>query len=182
MGRLMVVHASVERKGVRGERKAVSHKLLAASREGRGLGIVSVRVCIGVHNEVISGALFGVFYFQQRGEDAAIRRDGFKKGVRASLAVAAEHQVTESGEGTSFLRREEALGDGDGEFGEDSTDFVGGDHGAARGDEFAGEIGGTKAAVRRVGVRVAEAVALRVGGEGASASIGEAKLAAVVMR
>jgi len=54
-----------------------------------------------------------------------------------------------------FGGREEAFGYGDGEFGEDSADFVGGDHGAARGDEFADEIGRAKAAVRGVRVRVA---------------------------
>jgi hypothetical protein len=96
------------------------------------------------------------------------------------LAVAAEHQVAESGQGAGFGGREEAVGHSDGEFGEDAADFVRGDHGAARGDEFAGEIGGAKAAVRCVGMGVAEAVALWVGGEGAAASIGEVKLATVV--
>jgi hypothetical protein len=83
-------------------------------------------------------------------------------------------------EDAGFGGREEALGYGDGEFGEDTADFVGGDHGAARGDEFAGEIGGAKSAVRRVSMRVAESVALRMGGEGAAASIGESKLASSV--
>jgi len=96
------------------------------------------------------------------------------------LAVAAEHEVAEMREEAGFGRREEAIGDGDGEFGEDATDFAGGDQGAARGDEFAGEIGGTKAAVRGVGMGVAKAVAVGVSGEGASASIGELKLATVV--
>ena len=79
-----------------------------------------------------------------------------------------------------FGRREEAVGYGDGEFGEDSADFVGGDHGAARGDEFAGEIGGAKAAVRAVGMGVAEAVGIGSGGKGAAASVGEVKLASSV--
>jgi len=60
--------------------------------------------------------------------------------------------------------------------------FFGGNRGAGVGGEFAGEIGGTKAAVRGVGVRVAEAVALGMSGEGAAASIGEAKLATVFGR
>jgi hypothetical protein len=79
-----------------------------------------------------------------------------------------------------FGGREEALGHGEGEFGEDAKDFVGGDHGAARGDEFAGEIGGAKSAVRGVGMGVAEAVGIGSGGEGAAASIGESKLAASI--
>jgi hypothetical protein len=57
---------------------------------------------------------------------------------------------------------------------------VGGDHGAARSDEVAGKIGGAKAAVRGVGMGVAEAVALRMSGQGAAASIGESKLASLV--
>jgi hypothetical protein len=83
-------------------------------------------------------------------------------------------------EEAGFGGGEEALGEGDGEFGEDTADFAGGDQGAARGDEFAGEIGRTKAAVRGVGMGVAEAVAVGVGGEGATASIGESKLASSV--
>jgi hypothetical protein len=94
--------------------------------------------------------------------------------------VAAEHQVAEMCQEAGFGGREEALGDGDGEFGEDTTDFARGNQGAARGDEFAGEIGGAKSAVRGVGMGVAEAVALRMSGEGAAASIGESKLAASV--
>jgi hypothetical protein len=101
-------------------------------------------------------------------------------GVRASVAAAAEHEVAEVRQEAGFGGREEALGYGDGEFGEDTADFVGGDHGAARGDEFAGEIGGAKSAVRGVGMGVAEAVAVGVSGEGASASIGESKLASSV--
>jgi hypothetical protein len=79
-----------------------------------------------------------------------------------------------------FGGREEAIGYGDGEFGEDAADFVGWDHGAARGDEFAGEIGRAKAAVRGVSMGVAEAVVLGMSGEGAAASIGESKLAASI--
>jgi len=66
----------------------VSHKPLAASREGSGLRIVLVRVWIGVFNEVRGGGLFG-FLFRGSGEDVAIPGDGFEKGVRASLAGAA---------------------------------------------------------------------------------------------
>jgi hypothetical protein len=96
------------------------------------------------------------------------------------LAVAAEHEVAEMGEEAGFGGRKEALGDGDGEFGEDAADFAGGHQGAGRSDEFAGEIGGSKAAARGMSMRVAEAVADGVSGEGASASIGESKLAPVV--
>src|SRR5882762_3256487 len=61
-------------------------------------------------------------------------------------------------------------------------DFCGGDHGAGGGGEFAIEIGGAKAAVRGVGMRVAEAVALGMRGQSTSASIGESKLATVFGR
>ena len=59
-------------------------------------------------------------------------------------------------------------------------DFFGGDGGAGGRSEFAGEIGRAKAAVRGVGMRVAEAAALRMSGEGAAASISKLKLATVV--
>jgi hypothetical protein len=73
-----------------------------------------------------------------------------------------------------------AVSEGDGEFGEDTMDFCGGDGGAGGGSEFASEIGGAKAAVRGVGMRVAETVALRMSREGAAASIGKLKLVTVV--
>jgi hypothetical protein len=47
--------------------------------------------------------------------------------------------------------------------------------GAGHGFQFADEIGGTKAAMRGVGMGVAEAVGVRVGGESASAPIGKGK-------
>src|SRR5580700_9171078 len=144
---LTVVSASVGRKGVSGEWKALCRKPLAISRKLRAFSIV----CVGV-----------------------------RMGVRASVAAAAEHEVAEVRQDAGFGGREEALGYGDGEFGEDTTDFARGNHGAARGDEFAGEIGRAKAAVRGVGMGVAEAVASRVGGEGASAPVGESKLAASI--
>jgi len=62
------------------------------------------------------------------------------------------------------------------------VDFCGGDWGAVGGGEFAIEIGGAKAAVRGVSMRVAEAVALGMSGEGTAASIGESKLATVFGR
>jgi hypothetical protein len=74
MLRLTMARASVGRKGISGKRKAVSRKPLAVGRDWRGLRIVLIFVCIGVHNEVISKALFGAFR-QQRGEDAAICED-----------------------------------------------------------------------------------------------------------
>lgn len=76
--------------------------------------------------------------------------------------------------------RDEAIGDGDGEFGEDATDFARGNQGAARGDEFAGEIGRPETAVWGVGMGVTEAVSLWMSGKGAAASIGEVKLASSV--
>ena len=150
-----VGRASVGNAGV--SREAISHKPLAISPE-RGELVISVG--------------------KQRGEEVVIVGDWFVEGLRTRLAVAAEHEVAEMREEAGFGRREEAIGDGDGEFGEDTTDFVGGDHGAARSDEFAGEIGGAKAAVRGVGMGVAEAVTLRMSGQGAAASIGEGESAA----
>lgn len=57
---------------------------------------------------------------------------------------------------------------------------MGRDHGTARSDEFAGEIGGAETAVRGMGMGVAETVALMMSRERAAASIGEVKLAAIV--
>jgi hypothetical protein len=101
-------------------------------------------------------------------------------GIRPGVAGAAEHEVAEMCEEAGFGGREEALRDGDGKFREDAADFARLNDGAARGDEFAGEIGGAKAAVWGVGMGVAKAVALGMSGEGASASIGESKLASSV--
>lgn len=70
-----------------------------------------------------------------------------------------------------------AVGEGDGEFGEEAVDFRVGDEGAGGGGEFAYEIGRAKAAMRGVCVRVAKAVALGVSREGATASIGKLKVA-----
>src|SRR5579859_791751 len=147
MGWLRGVRASVGRKRVSGEGKAVSRKPLAISRKLRAFSIV----CVGV-----------------------------RMGVRPGVAVAAEHQVAEMRQDAGFGGREEALGHGDGEFGEGTTEFARGNQGAGLGDEFAGQIGGAKSAVGCVGMGVAEAVACGMGGEGAAASIGEAKLASSV--
>lgn len=100
--------------------------------------------------------------------------------VRPGVAVAAEHKVAKKSHDARFGGREEALGYGHREFGEGASDFVRGNYGAGLGDEFAGQIGGAKAAVRGVSMGVAEAVALRMSWEGAAASIGESKLASVV--
>ena len=96
------------------------------------------------------------------------------------MVVAAEHKVAKKSHDAGLAGRNEVIGDGDGEFGEEATDFVGRDHGTARSDEFAGEIGWAKAAARGVSMRVAESVGLGSSGEGASASVGKLKLAAVV--
>lgn len=79
-------------------------------------------------------------------------------------------------------RREEAIGYGDGKFGEDAADLVRRDKGAGRSDEIAGEIARGQAAVRGVGMGVAEAAGIGSGGKGAAAPIGETTLAAVVRR
>src|SRR5258708_39633156 len=105
---------------------------------------------------------------KERREEGGIVGDWFVEAVRGRLAIAAEHEVAEMREEAGFGRREEAIGDGDGEFGEDAAHFMRGDQGAARGDEFAGGIGGTKAAVRGVDMGVAEAVAFLMSVEGAA--------------
>jgi hypothetical protein len=85
----------------------------------------------------------------------SIVRVGVRMGIRPGVAVAAEHEVAEVRQEAGFGGREEAIGYGEGEFGEDATDFARGDHGAARGDELAGEVRGAKPAVRGVGMRIA---------------------------
>src|SRR5258708_39075608 len=100
---------------------------------------------------------------KERREEGGIVGDWFVEAVRGRLAIAAEHEVAEMREEAGFGRREEAIGDGDGEFGEDAADFMRGDQGAARGVEFAGEIGGTKAAGLGGGMVGAEDVALLLG-------------------
>jgi hypothetical protein len=166
----------LEMLGLAGRWKALSCQALAICREWREF----IGEAISHKPLVISReqAEFIISVGKQRGEEVVIVGDWFVEAVRARLAIAAEHEVAEMREEAGFGRREEAIGDGDGEFGEDAADFMRGDQGAARGDEFAGEIGGTKAAVRGVGV--AEAVALRMSGEGAAASIGESKSASSV--
>ncbi len=157
----------LEMLGLAGRWKALSCQALAICREWREF----IGEAISHKPLVISReqAEFIISVGKQRGEEVVIVGDWFVEAVRARLAIAAEHEVAEMREEAGFGRREEAIGDGDGEFGED-----------ARGDEFAGEIGGTKAAVRGVGMGVAEAVALRMSGEGAAASIGESKSASSV--
>jgi hypothetical protein len=93
-------------------------------------------------------------------------------------AAALEHQEAEIVHGAELVEGNGAVGEGDGEFGEDTIDFFGGDHGAGGRGEFAGEIGGAKAAVGGVGMRVAKAVASRMSGEGAAASIGKGEATA----
>jgi len=56
------------------------------------------------------------------------------------------------------------------------------DQGAGHSDEVASEITRGQAAVRGVGMGVAEAAGIGSGGEGTAASIGETALAAIVCR
>jgi len=76
VGRLREAGASDERKGVRGWRKALSRKILTGGRGARGLYIVFILVCIGLHNE-----------------DTETRGRGFENGILARLTIAPEHQV-----------------------------------------------------------------------------------------
>jgi hypothetical protein len=208
MGWLTWWRASVEGKGVRKTdpagslrstadsqergRKKANAETLRAPRPGRGkrrLGMEAWRGAscsawktICCPTLAICGWVreFSIILGEQRGEELLIGGSWFEAGVCAGLAVAAEHEIAEMSQEAGFGGREETLGDGNGKLGEDAADFVRGNQGATRGDEFAGEIGWAEAAVRSVCMRVAEAFALRVGGEGAAASIGESKLAASV--
>jgi hypothetical protein len=56
------------------------------------------------------------------------------------LAVAGEHQVAEMRQEAGFGGREEAIGYGDGELGEDAADFVRGNGSVLRGGKFTDEI------------------------------------------
>ena len=98
--------------------------------------------------------------------------------VGGGETAALEHCGAEVIHGRKLAEGNGAVGQGDGKFGEDAVDFFGGDRGAVWGGEFAGEIGGAKAAVRGMGMRVAEAVPLGMSGEGAAASIGKGEAAA----
>jgi hypothetical protein len=116
-----------------------------------------------------------VVLIEKRGYEVPVVGNGFEEGVRAGLAVAGKHQVAKTGQDAGLAGRDEAVGEGDGEFGEDAVDFCVGDGGAGGGSEFAGEIGGAKAAARGVGMRVAEAIVLRMSREGTTAFIGKLK-------
>jgi len=98
-------------------------------------------------------------------------------GCVAGYATRVDKEIAEVGEGGRLLGSDQALGEGEGNFGEDALDFFGRDDGSGRGDEFAGKIGGAEAADRGVSVRVTETVGLQMGGLGAAASIGKGKAA-----
>ena len=95
-------------------------------------------------------------------------------------AGAPEHHVAEMPKDAGLACGDGAVGDGGGKFVEQAMGFCVRDRGAGGGGEFTGEIGGSKAAVRGVGMRVAKAVVLRMSREGAAASIGKLKPATSV--
>jgi hypothetical protein len=151
--------ASVENVRVSGLGKALNWQGLAVRGKGRefviGNFIIMVDAVEDGHDEVpFAAAGFGErFTFGE----AELEHEG------ASLADEA---------GVSW--GEDAVGDGDGEFGEEAVDMCVVDRAAVDGFQFANEIGGTKAAVRGVGMGVAEAVGLGSGeGAGVLASHGE---------
>ena len=157
---LRVGRASVENVRVSGMGKALNRQDLVVSREGRGFRIVIIVVAVedGDYKVPFAAAGFGERFAS--GEAAALEHEG---------AILADEACVSWGE--------DAIGDGDGEFGEQAVDVCVVDRVAGDGFQFADEIGGSKATARGVGMGVAQAIGVRVGGERASASIGEGKSA-----
>jgi hypothetical protein len=165
VGKILKTHslrggcASVENVRVSGLGKALNWQGLAVRGKGRefviGNFIIMVVAVEDGHDEVpFAAAGFGErFTFGE----AELEHEG------ASLADEA---------GVSW--GEDAVGDGVGEFGGEAVDMCVVDRAAVDGFQFANEIGGTKAAVRGVGMGVTEAVGLGSGGGvGVLASHGE---------
>ena len=162
---LRVGRASVENVRVSGMGKALNRQDLVVSREGRGFRIVIIVVAVEDGDYKVPFAAAG---FRERfasGEAAALEHEG---------AILADDAGVPGGEN--------AIGNGGGEFGEQAVDMCVVDRAAGDGFQFADEIGGAKPAARRVGMGEAEAVGVRVGGEGASAPIGKGKSATWELR
>jgi hypothetical protein len=85
----------------------------------------------------------------------------------------AEQCVAEVHEDSGFSWGEQTVCGGASDFGKEAMDVRGSNRAVGGASEFASEIGGAKAAARGVRVVVAEAVALRIGGECAAAAVGE---------
>src|SRR5579859_1101 len=157
---LSVGRASVENTGVGGVGKAFKWQGLAVLGKGRELVnvifilIIVVAVEDGGYEIPFAAAGFGERF--ALGEEAALEHEG---------AILADDAGVSWGE--------DAVGDGGGEFGEEAVDMGVVDRAAGDGFQFADEIGGAKPAARGVGMGAAESVGVRVGGEGAPASIGK---------
>jgi hypothetical protein len=139
--------------------KALNWQGLVVCRKGREFRIVIIVVAVEDGDYKIPFAAAG---FGER---------------LASGEVALEHEGASLADDAGVSWGEDAIGDGGGEFREQAVDMCVVDRAAGDGFQFADEIGGTKPAARGVGMGVAEAVGLRVGGESASAAIGKGESA-----
>jgi hypothetical protein len=162
---LSVRRASVENARVSVVGKALSWQGLAVLGKGRELVIVTFILVFAItvedgHYEVPFAAA------------------GFGKRLAPRQGAALEHEGAILADDAGVFWGEDAVRDGGGEFGEEAVDMRVVDRTAGDGFQFADEIGGAKSAARGVGMGVAEAVSLRVRGEGAAASIGKGEAAA----
>jgi len=114
---------------------------------------------------------------EERGDEAPFEVVGIGMGFAASQACALQQNVAEIGHRTGLFGGDGAVGEGERKLFEETLDFFGRNEGAGSSFEFAGKIGGPKAAMRGVGVGVAEAVAVGMGRLSAAASIGESEVA-----
>jgi hypothetical protein len=151
--------ASVENARVSGVGKALNRQDLVIRREGGEFSIVFIVVAV-----------------EDRDYEIPFATAGFGERF-ASGKAALEHEGAILADEACVSWGEDAIGDGDGEFGEQAVDVCVVDRVAGDGFQFADEIGGSKATARGVGMGVAQAIGVRVGGERASASIGEGKSA-----
>lgn len=139
--------------------KAFSRKLLANGRRMRETVMVVVIVIV-----------------QHRGYEILVKAVGIGWEFVGGETVALEQERADIAQGAELAYGDGAVGEGYGKFGLKAMDFFPGVSAGCRG-EFAGEIGRSKAAVRGVGMGVAEAVGVGSGGEGTAASIGKGETA-----
>ena len=172
VGKILKTHslrgwcASVENVRVSGLGKALNWQGLAVRGKGREF--------------VIGNFIIMVVAVEDGHDEVPFAAAGFGERFASGEAAALEHEGASLADDAGVPGGENAVGDGGGEFGEQAVDMCVVDRAAGGGFQFADEIGGAKPAARRVGMGVAESVGSRVGGEGASASIGESKLATSV--
>ena len=126
------------------------------------------------------GREVGVFIvvIEEGGDKGPIRVRIGGLGFTAGEAGAVDEEIAQVAENTRSPGSDQALGQSDWDFGEDSMDFFGRDDRSRIRDEVAGKIGGSEAADRGMGVGVAETVALGMSGLGAAAAVGKGEAAA----